>query len=263
MIRTDKWIYYDLEKTGCTFLEKKLKKISGHSTLYKTKKHSRPLTSYQVPKLMTIRHPYLWFFSLWSYGLDGNGSFAKKMKRRFPAIAKSAYQNKSKDCFSYFLDFALSCSSNIPRKQLTDSSLPFSCDVYTSRIITMLVPAEDLTSFVKRLGTDLSRDSIAQSLCSYLPEVLIRTSTLNQDFYRYANAGKLKFLDLKSNWSEQFPIDDKPRNISGLSSSNIGLEKLDKYLSNYHQELMDCKSQAAFYCLDMAENKLKERIIIG
>ena len=126
----------------------------------------------------------------------------------------------------------------------------------------MLVPAEDLASFVKCLGTDLSRDSIAQSLHSYVPEVLIRTSTLNQDFYRYASAGKLKFLDLKSNWNEQFPIDEKPRNISKLSSSNVGLEKLDKYLSSYHQELMDCKSQTASYCLEMAEHKLKECISI-
>ena len=258
MIRTDKWIYYDLEKTGCTFLEKKLRKVSSNAMVYKTKKHSRPLISHPVPKMMTIRHPYLWFFSLWSYGLDGNGSFAKKMKWRFPNVAASAYKNKSKDCFSYFLDFALSCPSNIPKKQIFDAVLPLSCDVYTSRILTMLIPAQDLQSFGQGLRTDLSKDSIAQALKSYLPDVLIRTSTLNQDFYRYANAGKLGFLALKSNWEKLFPINDSPRNASKLSSSNIGIEKVENYLSSYHQELIDCKSNTAFYCLEMAENKIKK-----
>ena len=256
MLRTDKWIYYDLEKTGCTYLDKKLRKICNVSKFFVTKKHERPQVHYSIPKLLTIRDPFLWYFSLWSYGLDGKGSFAKRLSKIAPHISELAYKENSKDSFSYFLDFALSCSHYSPRLALGKSAIPFSCDIYTTRIITMLVAADHLKGFSENLAADLSKDSITKALNPYMPDILMRTSTLNQDFHQYARSGKLEFLNLKQDWDQVLPLEDKPRNASKLSSSNMLQDKVNLYLSMYHRELINCKSQVALHCLEIAQERL-------
>ena len=256
MLATNRWIYYDLEKTGCTFLEGKLKKICSGAKFEKGKKHARPITSTLLPKILTIRDPILWYFSLWSYGLDGKGKFARSLHKKLPSVAAAAYQGKNKNSFSYFLDFALSSNSINPQINL-DLAIPFSCDTYTSRILQMIVPQDQLNVFLTSLNADFSKKSFENSIASFIPEIILRTSSLNQDFYNYSLAGKLDFLGLSPNWKEIFPVDTGAKNKSTLSSANSSAELVKKYLSSYHESLIQCKSALAYFLIDCAAKKLK------
>jgi hypothetical protein len=255
MLRTADWTYLDLEKTGCSFLTRKLRRICKGASFLKEKKHSRPKVVDSVPKILTIRQPFLWYFSLWSYGLDGYGKFFRSFTKLHPKVARLAYGSKTKDSFSYFLDFTLSHNLITPASK-QDTRLPFSCDVYTSRILTMLVPAEKLPEFNGRISGNLSYNSIAKALSPFMPEVVIRTSTLNNDFYAYANSGQLNFLNLKPEWQQEFPLESEQVNVSSLSSSNTSLDKVQDYCSDYHRSLLAEKSHTASYLLDQAQVKI-------
>ena len=255
MLRTADWIYLDLEKTGCSFLTRKLRRICKGASFLKEKKHSRPKVVDSVPKILTIRQPFLWYFSLWSYGLDGYGKFFRSFTKLHPKVARLAYGSKTKDSFSYFLDFTLSHNLITPASK-QDTRLPFSCDVYTSRILTMLVPAEKLPEFNGKISGNLSYESLAKALSPFLPEVVIRTSTLNNDFYAYAKSGQLSFLNLKPEWQQEFPLESEQVNVSSLSSSNTSLDKVQDYCSDYHRSLLAEKSHTASYLLDQAQVKI-------
>ncbi|WP_415408853.1 hypothetical protein ACLM45_08960 [Synechococcus sp. A10-1-5-9] len=120
----------------------------------------------------------------------------------------------------------------------------------------MLVPAEKLPEFNETISGNLSYDSMAKALNPFLPEVVIRTSTLNNDFYVYASSGRLSFLNLKSDWQEDFPLESEQRNVSSLSSSNTSLDKVQDYCSDYHRSLLAEKSHTASYLLDQAQVKI-------
>ena len=257
MLVTNRWIYYDLEKTGCTFLEGKLRKMCSEAKFEKGKKHTRPLTISHLPKILTIRDPILWYFSLWSYGLDGNGKFAKSLHKKLPSVAAAAYQGKNKDSFSFFLDFTLSSNSINPTTSF-DLTMPLSCDIYTSRILQMIVPRDQLNPFLSSLNADFSKKSLEKSIVSFIPEIILRTSSLNQDFYDYSMAGKLDFLGMSPNWKEFFPMDTKAENKSTLSSTKSSAEIVGKYLSNYHEKLIECKSELAHYLIGCASQRLKK-----
>lgn len=255
MLRTADWTYLDLEKSGCSFLTRKLRRICKDASFIKEKKHSRPKAVDQNPRILTVRQPFLWYFSLWSYGLDGNGKFFRSFSKQYPSIARLAYGSKSKDSFSYFLDFTLSHNLLTPASK-QNKRLPFSCDVYTSRIITMLVPSDQLPEFNGRIAADMSYESVAKALRSFLPEIVIRTSTLNDDFHAYADANQLNFLNLKPDWKEEFPLESEQRNVSSLSSSNTSLDKVQEYCSDYHRSLLAAKSHTASWLLDQAQLKI-------
>ena len=255
MLRTADWTYLDLEKTGCSFLTRKLRSVCKGAIFLKEKKHSRPKTIDNNPKILTIRQPFLWYFSLWSYGLDGYGKFFRSFTKLHPKSASLAYGSKSKDSFSYFLDFTLSHNLISPASN-QNTRLPFSCDVYTSRILTMLIPSDQLPAFNRKISGNLSYDSIAKALNPFLPGVIIRTSTLNNDFYAYASSGQLSFLNLKSEWRQEFPLESEKVNASSLSSSNTSLDKVQDYCSDYHRSLLAEKSHTASYLLDQAQVKI-------
>lgn len=256
MLRTADWTYLDLEKSGCSFLTSKLRRICKDAIFIKEKKNSRPKVVDQNPKILTIQQPFLWYFSLWSSGLDGDGKFFRSFSKQYPSVARIAYGSKSRDSFSYFLDFTLSHNLLTPASKQT-TRLPFSCDVYTSRIITMLVPLDHLPEFNGRIAADMSYESVAKALRLFLPKIIIRTSTLNDDFHAYANADQLDFLNLKPDWKEEFPLDSEQGDVSILSSSNTSLDKVQEYYTDYHRSLLAAKSHTASWLLDQAQLKIE------
>ena len=120
----------------------------------------------------------------------------------------------------------------------------------------MLVPSDQLPEFNGRIAADMSYESVAKALRSFLPEIVIRTSTLNDDFHAYANADQLNFLNLKPDWKEEFPLESEQRNVSSLSSSNTSLDKVQEYCSDYHRSLLAEKSHTASWLLDQAQFKI-------
>ena len=84
MLQTKKWIYLDLEKTGCTFFREKLFKIYSDEIFVEKNKHEPQKIFTKVPKIITIREPESYYFSLWSYGLDQKGGFYNLIKLYYP-----------------------------------------------------------------------------------------------------------------------------------------------------------------------------------
>ena len=288
MLSTKKWIYLDLEKTGCTFFREKLLKIYPDEIFDEQNKHSPQKIFTKVPKIITIREPESYYFSLWSYGLDQKGGFYNLIKLYYPEKISLFYEHKTKDSFSYFLDFALNISSRYPegiypRKELRNYSLnkltflkffenikksyddayflthewiPKSSDTYTARILSMLIPISNRKSFANNLKADLSYENLKNNLVNYMPEVILRTSTLNSDFYKYFEENKLNFLNLPKGWQKIFPLNSSPINKSNLSSSQSSVQLINKYLSTYHKNLIKNKSNIAKLILDKAEVKI-------
>tara|TARA_Y200000002_G_C22684787_1_gene665542 strand:- start:1937 stop:2812 length:876 start_codon:yes stop_codon:yes gene_type:complete len=290
MLKTKKWIYLDLEKTGCTFLREKFFKIYSDEIFEEKDKHSPQKVFTLVPKIITIREPESYYFSLWSYGLDKKGGFYNLMKLFYPEKISILYEYKTRDSFSYFLDFALNISSRYPQRSysrkdirnyllntlnlnslnffknkknsydeayfLKDEWIPKSSDIYTARILSMLIPLSNRNTFSKDLKADLSYENLKNNLADYMPEVILRTASLNSDFYRYFNENKLNFLNLPEGWQQIFPLNSSPINKSNLSSSKSSLKEIDKYLSNYHKSLINYKSNISRLLLEKAEAKI-------
>ena len=290
MLKTKNWIYLDLEKTGCTFVREKLLKIYSSENFDEKNKHSPQKVFTTLPKIITIREPELYYFSLWSYGLDQKGGFYNLMKLYYPEKISLIYEYKTRDSFSYFLDFALNMSSRYPERRsskkdlnryilsklnldllkffinkkdffnasnfLENDWIPKSSDIYTARILSMLIPLSNRNTFSKDLKADLSYENLKNNLEDYMPEVILRTASLNSDFYRYFNENKLKFLNLPEGWQQIFPLNSSPINKSNLSSSKSSLKEIDKYLSNYHKSLINYKSNISRLLLEKAEAKI-------
>ena len=218
MLKSDDWLYLDLQKTGCTFLRKKLPHISDSENV-KGKKHIVPSASdYTLPKILTIRDPSTYYFSLWSYGLDKRGGLWKKAKKNLNSKElKNIYGDKSQKCFSKFLRLVL---------QPKDYLVPFKgIDLYTYRILRLLIPSrEEILEFNSSLNSECSEEALNKKLNQYLPEVLIPTEYLNSCFHTFADNGQLDFLRLNPKWKDFFPLDAELKNSSKLSRS-INSEK--------------------------------------
>lgn len=78
MLEFDSFVYLDLQKSGSSFLRDKLNNIVDGEAI-QTKKHAPLRKVTDKPKIMTIRHPIFYYYSLWSYGIDGRGGFYKNM----------------------------------------------------------------------------------------------------------------------------------------------------------------------------------------
>ena len=64
MLKSESWLYLDLQKTGCTFLRDKLSNIT-ECTQLRGKKHSAPSSQdLKLPTILTIRDPSTYYFSL-------------------------------------------------------------------------------------------------------------------------------------------------------------------------------------------------------
>lgn len=260
MLATKDWIYLDLEKTGCTFLRQVLIEIYGANEFTCSEQHKPQTFKSSLPKILTIRQPTEYYFSLWSYGLDKQGGFYKKISTHYPDYGKKMFKDRSNESFSWFLDFALNTSTRYSNP-LSTGWLPRSCDLYTARILSQLIPINCRSTFIDSLNACNSwQDSIADSLGDYMPEVVLRTKSLNKDFHTLANAGKLAFMDLPENWKNLFPIDAPAVNQSTLSSKNNNNDKIIKsYYSKYWLSVLTQKS-AVFEAiqnqtLDLLSNK--------
>ena len=261
MLKTKDWIYLDLEKTGGTFLTKKLVEIFSKNKFEKIGKHTPQKSIENIPKIITIRDPNSYYFSLWTYGLEKKGNFYKKIKRIYPNKEDLFFAKKTKDSFSYFLDFALNYPLSKPNKNIYrfNSWIPGSCDVYTSRILRLLIPKSEKKTFSKKIKSDLSLESLNKNLINYIPEIILRTSSLNEDFYDYYKKNKLNFLNLPKGWETLFPLNALPINKSKFPSSlNKKLITKDSFFSNYHKDLIEFKCKLSLLLIEKAKSNLSK-----
>lgn len=200
-------------KNWLYFFKKKLPEISESENI-KGKKHVVPsISDYKLPKILTIRNPSTYYFSLWSYGLDGNGGLWKKAKKNLNSKQlNKIYGEKSQRCFSKFLKLVLE-----PKAYLVPHN---GIDLYTYRILRLLMPSKAETlELISDLNSECSEAVLFKKLNHHLPEVLIPTESLNLCFHAFADSGKLDFLRLNSRWKNFFPLDAQLQNSSKLSRS--------------------------------------------
>ena len=255
MLATGTWIYLDLEKTGCTFLRERLLSIYPEHLFLEKKKHGIQENESAIPKLITIREPCRYYFSLWSYGLEGKGGFYKKLSANFPALSERAFADRSKDSFAWFLDFALNTPTRYPSGK-AQKWIPTSCDIYTARILSMLVPKSCRTALLKELK---SPNQLATYLVSnrdkFLPRAILRTESLNNDFHDLAHNGHLSFMQLPADWEERFPLNAQPINTSSNSHSaqTDGASTVEDFYSDEQLKLVNSKSSVYYLLRSEAE----------
>jgi len=233
MILTKHWVYLDLQKTGCTFLREKLLEIFPqiresqftlklkrklHKTFPfmpppNTQKHRRCQKFHNGLRLMTIRDPFDYYYSLWSYGIDGRGAFYDKLKGKLsPINLAEIYGERSASCFQNFLNQA------IPGGEL---------DLYTKRVLNMILPKSEskLLECLLRKKTLLSPDFCHDNLSQYYPSVLLPTDALADYFHLMADNGKLSEMNLPSGWKNIFPLGSKKINAS-VYGSDLNMKQI-------------------------------------
>lgn len=249
MLSTTEWIYLDLEKSGCTFLRAILQQLFEPDCFVEKGKHSLMIHKVDLPKIMTIRNPYEYYFSLWRYGLDRRGGFFQMVSSLFPDLSTKMYGNPTPTAFGCFLDFALNSPVRYPNSSRKDW-LPLSFDLYTARIISMIVPIEKRAAFLQDLGSDFPHsEQIAIAAASFFPEILIRTKSLNSDFHALAESGMLGFMNLPVGWQNSFPLDSQSLN----QSLSLQADSIDSFLLPGWRSAIESKSSLAICMLEKAQ----------
>lgn len=91
----------------------------------------------------------------------------------------------------------------------------------------MIAPVESRASFLQELGVDYpSAGRMLKAASTFCPEILIRTNSLNSDFSRLADAGRLNFMNIPIDWQSTFPRDLPPVNSSvSMHADDFYLER--------------------------------------
>ena len=82
MFVSDSFIYVQMQKTGCTHIAAIMKRICPGETIGK---HNAPTPEERISDrhfISSIRNPWDWYLSLWTYGAQGQGGIASKLTRR-------------------------------------------------------------------------------------------------------------------------------------------------------------------------------------
>lgn len=257
MLSTRHWVYLDLEKTGCTFLRKALQSLYPANVFVEADKHSLMENECSLPKILTIRDPYLYYFSLWSYGITGRGGFRAYLQNKMPGLAYEIYSNKQPANFCRFLDYVLNSPVRYPNHLRCDW-LPFGFDLYTTRILSMIIPVSLRGRFIFSLGADcINPEKVIECALPFVPEILIRTETLNSDFHALADNGALGFMELPLGWKQVFPLDSPRINASNPDSQNKASSPFDFWLSGW-KDLVKEKSALSLWMLNLASSRLLE-----
>lgn len=82
MFTCDQLIYIQLQKTGCTHIEHLLSTLLDGNRIGK----HNPATQEQLASrnyfISSIRNPWDWYLSLWTFGVQGGGSLMRKLKKK-------------------------------------------------------------------------------------------------------------------------------------------------------------------------------------
>lgn len=252
MLKSEFWLYLDLQKTGCTFLRDKLSSITECTQLQGTK-HSAPCAKdLRLPKILTIRDPSTYYFSLWSYGLDRRGGVWKKAQKHLSKRQiNKIYGEKNATCFSNFLNFTLN-----PQPYLTNK---IEVDLYTYRILRLLIPSKQkLVETATKLRLKRNQKFFEREFKHYLPEILIPTENMNLYFHKLADSGKLDFLKLRPHWKKIFPLDSSLKNSSKLSRYIDSDEKPNPFLPATLTSKIERKSQLALWLHKKSVDSIKK-----
>tara|TARA_B100000161_G_C33252547_1_gene281998 strand:+ start:102 stop:461 length:360 start_codon:yes stop_codon:yes gene_type:complete len=116
----------------------------------------------------------------------------------------------------------------------------------------MIIPVSSRSSFLEEIDSDYqSPEVLLKAATPFIPEVLIRTNSLNSDFHRLANQGALDFLNLTDGWEKLFPINSKAEN----TSISIKKNRIEDYLLPGWKNIIKSKSSLSFMMLEKASSQ--------
>ena len=245
MIGTNAWIYLGLQKTGSSFMRLALNKIFNEKFNQKGNKHSREKKILEGRiRIITIRDPVKYYFSLWSYGLEKKGGFHEILKKKLSKTEyDSIFQQKKEVSFEIFLNHALDNDK---------------LDLYTQRLLRMMIPKDEahLLDTLLSNADALTNEYIKRNLSKYTPHILLPTDTLNQAFHKYEEKGYLNCMSLPCNWKNYFPLESTNiKNSSELSSSEEGKKLLESIDISIKQRIKD-KSALPEYVYRLSKERL-------
>lgn len=76
---SDQLIYLELHKTGCTYVRKRLGQLVEGELVGKHNQITRALLESGRTIVGSVRDPWDWYLSLWTYGCDGRGSVRTRL----------------------------------------------------------------------------------------------------------------------------------------------------------------------------------------
>ena len=221
MLQTDSWVYLDLQKTGCTFLREKLFAIFPQiQESQNTIKHRSCNKFHKGLRLMTIRDPFDYYFSLWSYGVDGYGGLQKDLKIKL----------SSSDYSQIYRDISVSGFQKFLNQVMANDKV----DLYTERVLRMILSTKEselLQIFVNK-KIAITAYTCEKYLFPYFPDVLLPTDALTKSFHEMADSGKLSPMNLPANWKYIFPLDAKRVNVSSFGSNLDKKQRMREKISD-------------------------------
>ena len=90
MFITEKLLFIHLQKTAGTHITRLLKKTVGGKQQGRHNPATNELINSSRIHLASIRNPWDWYVSLWSYGCDNKGGFHKTVTTRSPLVLRHA-----------------------------------------------------------------------------------------------------------------------------------------------------------------------------
>lgn len=245
MMGNDDWIYLGLQKTGSSFMRLTLNKIFNGKFNQKGNKHKREEKMLKKRiRIMTIRDPIKYYFSLWSYGLEKKGGCHLMLKKKLNENDYDLiFQHKKEENFKIFVDYVLGNNE---------------LDLYTQRLLRIIIPTNEthLLDTISSKPETLTKDYIKQNLYKYTPNILLPTDSLNHAFYKYEEKGYLKCMLLPNNWKSFFPLESKKvENSSKLSNSEEGKDLLESIDASIKQRIKD-KSALPAYIYRLSKERL-------
>lgn len=116
MFIADKLIYIQMPKTGCTHITLLLSQIFDGEKAEKHIPASKDQINSSIYFLSSIRNPWDWYLSLWTFGVQGNGRLMNQLTRRnYRHALKLTLKNPFKNHFALFYETTkdISCWSDV------------------------------------------------------------------------------------------------------------------------------------------------------
>jgi hypothetical protein len=105
MYKADELIYIQMPKTGCSHIALILSRLFDGRQIGKHNAASRDDIDSDRHFISSIRNPWDWYVSLWTFGVQGNGGLCDRLTRRsLVRCLKSAVQNPRRDLARVFYE---------------------------------------------------------------------------------------------------------------------------------------------------------------
>jgi hypothetical protein len=105
MFITDKLIYIQMQKTGCTHIASLLNRIFDGEQVGKHNAASKKQIHSDIFFITSTRNPWDWYLSLWTYGVQGSGDLMTRLAYRDYLMAfKQTLKDPWNNCSALFYE---------------------------------------------------------------------------------------------------------------------------------------------------------------